>query len=242
MFFKKFLYLEKVDSTNNYLKSVDKDRTVVWSYNQTKGRGRENRKWVDFKDKNLALSILFIPTEFFNTVWYIASASLAIIDTITYYGINNGWIKWPNDVYIQNKKLAGILAESLWQNNIIEKLIIGIGINVNTERNNLSIIDKEATSVAIEINKIIDIKEFTKRFIDNLSERFELLLTYNNIELIKEEWIKNSRIIGRKVEWHQIAKKEIITGIVRDVDNEGLLILESEDRIFKVISGDIILK
>ena len=67
MFFKEFLYLDTVDSTNEYLKRVESiERTIVWTYNQIKGRGRENKKWFDFKDKNLALSMLFIPKEFLN--------------------------------------------------------------------------------------------------------------------------------------------------------------------------------
>jgi len=242
LFFKKSIYLQSVDSTNIYLKKCEKeDRIVVWTYNQTAGRGRENRKWIDFKDKNLALSVLFEPTEPFNINWYIAATSLSLIDTLDYYGIRERWIKWPNDVYINGKKLAGILAESVWNGNRIDRLIIGIGINVNTEKEEIALIDKKATSVAIEKGSKIDIKEWTERFIQNLSYRFEILLEQNRIDKIKEDWLKESKIIGKKVEWIDI-NKNVREGIVEDIDNDGFLVLKIGNDIIKVMSGDIALK
>ncbi len=243
MFFEEFIYLDTVGSTNSYLKeSCFKNRTIVWTYNQTQGRGRENRAWIDFKDKNLALSILFLENDISNIVWYIATTSLSIIDTLLNYGINNGWIKWPNDVYIQTKKLAGILAESIWNNGKIERLIIGIGININTDKNELLKINKEATSIAIEKNSSVNIEDFTKNFIYNLDKRFNELLITKNIKKIREEWLKHSKIIGKEVEWVQPFEKEKFNGIVKDIDMDGFLILKIGNDLVKVTSGDIILK
>jgi len=243
LIFRELIYLEHIDSTNSYLKKVEKnDRVLVWTYNQTEGRGRENRRWIDFKDKNLALSVLFLPEEPINILWYIATISLSLIDTLDSYGIKDRWIKWPNDVYILDKKLAGILAESVWSGDKIERLIIGIGVNVNTTEEDLTLIDKKATSIAIEIKKSVDIKEWTKNFITNISNRFELFLIEKNIKKIKEDWLKESKIIEKLVEWRDINREIPITGIVKDIDIDGFLVLQTKDKIFKVTSGDIILK
>lgn len=138
-----------------------KDRTLVYSFNQTKGRGREDKIWVDFKNKNLALSFLFTKNILPGNVWYIAATSLSMLDLLKIEtGIRNPWIKWPNDIYINDKKIAGILAETVWENQNIAKLIIGIGININLTLDDIKSIDKEATSTFIETGKQIQVKKF----------------------------------------------------------------------------------
>jgi BirA family transcriptional regulator, biotin operon repressor / biotin---[acetyl-CoA-carboxylase] ligase len=238
-FFNKIIYTETTESTNTFLKENDfEDKTILYTFNQTKGRGRENRNWINFSNKDLALSIGLKPQVVFQqNVWYISLISLSLIDVFKKLKIKNSWIKWPNDVYIENKKIAGILSESIWKNNSLSKFIIGIGININSCENDLKMItDKKTTSIFLETGKEVHLNDFVKMFIDSLSKWF-LLFEKNKIERIKKEWIKYCNIINKKVEWKSNEKKTI--GIISDIDKDGFLYLKTENETIKIICGEI---
>lgn len=233
------IYLENALSTNTFLKISDyPDRTIVYTFDQKEGRGREDRKWLNFKDKNLALSLLFKPEENVkNYLWYIAVNSLALIKLLENYGIKSSYIKWPNDIYIDDKKISGILAESTWKGQKTDKLIIGIGVNVNSSLDDIKTIDKKATSLFIETNKVVNIKLFTEEYIGLLNKYYGILLLEKNIDYIKEEWMNKSKIIGKKVCW--VFNGNEIYGEASDIDEEGFLMLKTESGLLKVLSGDI---
>ena len=87
------------------------EKTIVYTLHQTKGRGRQDKKWVDFKNKNLALSFIINPlNNFTNDIWQTATAALALINLLKKLKIKNYWIKWPNDIYINNKRLSAMTA------------------------------------------------------------------------------------------------------------------------------------
>jgi BirA family transcriptional regulator, biotin operon repressor / biotin---[acetyl-CoA-carboxylase] ligase len=238
-FFKKVIFLETIDSTNSYLKNNKfDDRTIIYTFNQTKGRGRVNRNWIDFKDKNLALSILFLPqNKSINTKLGIAAISISLIEALRDCKIYDAWIKWPNDIYVGEKKISGILAESIWRNELLEKFIIGIGVNINLSEEDLSIIDKPATSILYETGELQDMNKFVTKFIKKLSGIFSILYKRKDIRKIKKMWLSYSRIIGKQVNWNLNGIKKI--GTVVDIDNEGSLILNIDGQIFNVVSGDI---
>lgn len=235
------IYIEEIDSTNSYLKSLNaSDRTLLYTFNQTKGRGRKNREWLNFKDKNLALSVLFVPQyPVENFLWHIAVFSLSLIDILKEEGVENGWIKWPNDVFIDDKKIAGVLAESVWNNGVMEKLIVGIGININSDRNDLSGIDKKATSLYFETNKTFALNGFAERYIEKLERYFDLFFSDKGKSEIRKRWIDNNKLLGKKAEWIICDKKYI--GTVVDIDSDGYLALDDGVETRKVISGDIFL-
>ena len=211
---------------------------MIYSFNQTKGRGREDRIWVDFKNKNLALSLLFAKDILSNNGWYIAAMSLSLIDLLkTDFGINNSWIKWPNDIYIDDKKIAGILAETIWKNQKLKKLIIGIGININLTKDDIKSVDKKATSLFLETGRKASNKKFFKSYLFYLSKYFNILLSKNGIIEIKNQWIKNCDIINKKIQWKNFDK--ILTGRAINIDNQGFLELEIENKIVKAVSGEI---
>ncbi len=242
-FFNNVIYLDNIDSTNDYLKNNNfENKTIVYTFNQTKGRGREQKSWMDFKNKNLAVSFLLKPEIFFNNnIWYIAAASLALIDIIEKLRINNSWIKWPNDIYIKKEKTAGILAESIWQSKKIEKIIIGIGININCTKKDLLILDNKATSFFIQTGQVLNIKDFFYNYKNQLSKWLSILLFENNgTERIKENWFKYSKIINKKVEWSIQDKK--VTGKITAIEDDGTLIIKIKGKYHKITSGDIRIK
>ncbi|HOV13153.1 MAG TPA: biotin--[acetyl-CoA-carboxylase] ligase [Spirochaetota bacterium] len=240
-FFSRVIYLENVLSTNTFLKENDcVDRTLVYTFDQTQGRGRENRKWLNFKDKNLALSVLFRPNKkVLNFLWYIAVNSLALIKLLEEYGVKNSFIKWPNDIYIEDKKIAGILAESVWIGENVDKVIVGIGVNVNSTIDDVNSIDKKATSVLIETGNIIDLKDFTEKYISKLGEYFNIFLNEEKVEYIKREWLEKNNIIGKMVKW--IFNGTEIFGTAIGIDGDGFLLLQTNNEVIKILSGDVVL-
>lgn len=246
-FFSVIKFLDRVDSTNTeLLKNEYEDKTLLYSFNQIKGRGRFERNWITFKDKSLALSILLknndkinIKNHFFIT----ATLAISLIELLEKNFQINGWIKWPNDVYIKDKKLAGILTETIYLKKNDFKIVTGIGININVNQDDLNIIDKKTTSLLIETNKKIELDKFVKNFTCILSNNFSFLFENdNNKTIIKEKWLKNCPILNKNV---TITNKfldmdnSVIKGTVIDIDNEGFLIIKMNGKIEKIISGDV---
>jgi BirA family transcriptional regulator, biotin operon repressor / biotin---[acetyl-CoA-carboxylase] ligase len=130
------IYLNEIDSTNNFLKNLSKETdakegTVILADFQTGGRGQGSNNWYGKRGLNIAMSVLFNPKIHVAEHFFLSEfISLAIIDTLNSYNIR-AKIKWPNDIYVQNKKIAGILIENHIQKDSINQTIAGIGLNVN---------------------------------------------------------------------------------------------------------------
>jgi len=134
----KIIKLDAIDSTNSFLKELNKDSslenfTIVVTKNQQKGRGQRDANWYSEPFKNLTFSILVNKLKLkTNEAKYINFAvSLAIFKVLEIYKIPNLFIKWPNDIMSAKKKICGILIENSLSNNKINNSIIGIGLNVN---------------------------------------------------------------------------------------------------------------
>ncbi|MFC4268620.1 biotin--[acetyl-CoA-carboxylase] ligase [Polaribacter marinivivus] len=134
----KIIKLDAIDSTNSFLKELNKDSslenfTIVVTKNQQKGRGQRDANWYSEPFKNLTFSVLVNELKLkTNEAKYINFAvSLAIFKVLEIYKIPNLFIKWPNDIMSANKKICGILIENSLSNNKINNSIIGIGLNVN---------------------------------------------------------------------------------------------------------------
>lgn len=130
------IYLNEIDSTNNFLKNLAKETdakegTAILADFQTGGRGQGSNNWYGKRGLNIAMSVLFYPKVHVAEHFFLSEfISLAIIDTLNSYKIG-AKIKWPNDIYVQNKKIAGILIENHIQKDAINQTIAGIGLNVN---------------------------------------------------------------------------------------------------------------
>lgn len=133
----KVIYKEEIDSTNNFLREYENgnDITVVWTDFQTAGRGQGTNHWESERGKNLIFSILIHPKNVNAAEQYIISMMTAI--TISEYLAKalhrEVRIKWPNDIYVDDMKIAGILIESCLSGCHIKDCIIGIGLNVNQQ-------------------------------------------------------------------------------------------------------------
>ncbi len=148
----------KVESTNSYAKKHYANERVYYSTEQTNGRGRMGRKWVDGKG-NLAITFCLnnIDIKDIGMVPQLLALSLCEI-------VPDAKIKWPNDVMVNEKKVAGILAEA-FEN----KVIVGIGINVNNDGFDKSISHK-ASSLALSLKKEFDFEDLTYKLMNNFSK------------------------------------------------------------------------
>jgi len=135
----KTFYLEETDSTNDYLRRYppadDEEMTVVWTDFQHKGRGQGANTWESEAGKNLTFSILIHPKEVLARDQYILSMAIAV--TMHRYLSRvlgeEVYVKWPNDIYVGDLKIGGILIENRLSGDHIKDCVIGIGLNVNQE-------------------------------------------------------------------------------------------------------------
>ena len=140
-----FLYLEEIDSTNRYAKegvNDIKDMTVVYTYKQTDGRGRLQRKWSYAGEDNIYASIVLKPSGVMKDVYSNLTQLLCVVLAKVFegYGIEPK-IKWPNDIRVNEKKISGILAEAVTsQTGVLNGIVLGFGVNLNVQKEFLDIL------------------------------------------------------------------------------------------------------
>lgn len=191
------IHFELIDSTNTYLKDNYQELenlTFVSSDRQTQGRGRNDRKW-DSDGNNLLFSLLLKDKKYYeytNTISILSAYT--ILQVLEEYGLNDLSIKWPNDVYVDGKKICGILLEAISKNDF-ECLIVGIGLNVNQIDFDGQYIH-EPTSMKKTLNRDIDIEELRdiiyKRLISNLEKLVRGVDYYEDI--VKYDYLRNKQV------------------------------------------------
>jgi BirA family biotin operon repressor/biotin-[acetyl-CoA-carboxylase] ligase len=129
-------HYDVIDSTNILLKKLLVEKmaaagTVILADEQLKGKGQGKNTWYSGAELNLTLSVLFELNLKTNRFFAIAEfVSLALVDTLLHFGIQ-AKIKWPNDIYVENGKIAGILIENILEGPVIKHSVVGIGLNIN---------------------------------------------------------------------------------------------------------------
>lgn len=234
-------HIPTAESTNTLLMQQDfSDRTVIYTFNQTAGRGRLDRQWVNIPDKNLALSIGLRSLKC-QPIWITAALSLAAVTALEQNELSGTWIKWPNDIFVGQCKLAGVLTESTWKNNKIDKCVAGIGINLNSSGKELqsAIANRQATSFFAQTGRKINLEHFTNCLLENIVDCLELLEN-EKISQIKQLWLSKTKLIGEKAELSEIYKgSSVIYGVIENVDDDGFLYFNDGTKTFRVITGDI---
>jgi BirA family biotin operon repressor/biotin-[acetyl-CoA-carboxylase] ligase len=235
-----FIYAEEVDSTNTILldKSYkfNEDGTVLLSEKQNKGRGRKDRVWYSSKGLNLTFSILLKERDFtgrkINLINFASSLAVAMaIENLYQLKIE---LKWPNDVLINRKKVAGILIESSSTGKKIERVVTGIGINVNqvSFQGNFKI---QPTSVKNESNQNIE-REMLLAEVLNIFEEILNWIEDKPDEILKD-WKARCRMLGEKISVTEDDKVKY--GIFDDIDDEGFLILKTGRKLERIYFGDV---
>ncbi len=235
-------YLEETDSTNKYAKehiNEFPDKTVIYTYNQTAGRGRLDRKWSYAGEDNIYASIILKPSDKMQEIYSNLTQYLCVTlaQTFEEYGVVPK-IKWPNDILINSKKISGILAEGVINAGILEGLILGVGINLNTKKEILDKIDKPATSLDIETGHFIDKEKFLTKLLDKFCLLYDRFIEEGFL-IIRDDYIRRAEFLNREITVKVFDKE--ICGIAKDVTNTGALVLEDKNQIKHVLlMGDIL--
>lgn len=209
--------------------------TVVVAGEQAQGRGRLNRTWFA-PAGNIALSLILYP-EVAGLPYLIMIASLAVAQSIESVTGLLTQIKWPNDVLIGGKKVAGILIENEVKGNKA-RAIIGIGINVALQPAGIKEISSIATSLEEQLGKKISREEIIRKFLEKLEELY-IKLPYS--AFIFKSWQSRLVTIGQKVT--AVWGKEIIEGTAESVDETGALLIRCNDgTVTRIVAGEVTLK
>lgn len=234
------IFFENIDSTNLWAKTnIEEleDKTIVFAGAQTQGRGRLQRKWVDLGKGNLFMSIVLKPGEnyqhYANLTQYL---SVTLCKTLEEYGIKPE-IKWPNDVLVNGKKIAGILAETSVKGTKFKGLVLGVGVNLNAQEKDFSKIDKKVTSLNLEVGKTIDMIGFKDKLVTNFFKDYNQFLEAG-FEFIKKDYIAYANFLDKELCVALI--NETKTGIASGITDKGELILTNNGNEFILNIGDIL--
>ena len=216
------------------------DTSLVLAKEQSSGHGRRGRKWLS-PPGNIYAS--FVVKKILHPSQLTFIGALSSIQTLRDYAPNlQFWVKWPNDVYIGSLKIAGVLSETHCpeKSNKPDGAVIGIGVNLNTDKEFFAVEKVQGTSIFSETAKITDIEKFAESLQNNLLKLY--LETFRNPEGIYESWKKENILVGKEIEIIQESGHKI-KGVFKDIDKTGSLILHLPDGSTQTFhSGEVSMK
>ena len=235
------IYLKEIDSTNRYAKSNLEnlpDRTVIQCGRQTAGRGRLQRTWIDLGGENLFLSFVLKPADVFSEVYSNLTQYLAVVlaQILEQYNVQPQ-IKWPNDVLVDGKKIAGILSETVMQGTLFKGLVLGIGVNLNGDIKSLNKIDKAATALNLQTGETIDLTAFTNMLAGKFFEGYDRFLQ-EGFKEIKKYYIEHACFLTKEINVQVFNENK--SGIAKSITDKGELILEKDGQPIVLTIGDIL--
>ncbi len=229
-----YKYLTVSSSSNQYcldqMKNLDQSRLhTVYTMHQTQGRGQIGRTWYCGEGKDLAMSLVYFPNNLKakNQFKLNMQFSLVIRELVEVLTHRKATIKWPNDIYIDDKKLAGILIQNMVRGANINSSILGVGINVNT------------STFPKDLPNPCSVKQFTEGEMDILaivhksSERFLAMIAENHsFDSLKEEY--EAFMYGKGVIRKYKAGEHIFDGVISGIEQDGQLrmLIDGQERLF----------
>jgi BirA family transcriptional regulator, biotin operon repressor / biotin---[acetyl-CoA-carboxylase] ligase len=236
-------YFDTLDSTNAkaYQLALEgaEEGEVVISERQERGKGRLGRQWFSPPFLNLYLSVILRPNISPHQASLITLlAAVATADAIREFSGLLPLIKWPNDILLRDRKVAGLLNEIRSEIDRIHFVILGVGVNLNSDE---SMFSKEiravATSLRIEMGQTISRKVFLRVLLQELERWYSIFMNEGSPAILKA-WRSRAHIKGRRVKITSFG--ETLSGTAINVDSEGALILETADGERKrVVAGDV---
>ncbi len=234
----KLIIRDKVSSTQDFARELvlkgEPEGTAVLAMEQDKGRGRLGRAWASPPGKNIALSMIVRPKlPPAQAALLGLLTSIAVADVLDAAGLASATLKWPNDVLVNGKKIAGILSEANLSNNRVEYVIIGVGLNLNTD-----LVDFPpelrplVTSFLIETGRKADLVETAQSLLSNvaaLRHRVDL----EGPEFIPKLW---------EVRWAHKGLPVVvrdIEGTAESLDADGSLMVRRAGQLIRVNSGEV---
>lgn len=242
---RKIYYFDTIDSTQSFaLKLASKpyeNGSIVIAKRQTKGKGRLNRRWISPKG-GMWLSILLKPDfEVSYVPLFPMITSLALAKAIERILKLKPRLKWPNDVTLSNKKVAGMLIDASIEANKIDYLVIGVGINFRIQPKMVSRLLKNSENfygitTLVSKNKEADPVELLQEFLYELEQLYRKILS-GNLKEMRNEWIKRSSTIGKNVTIS--TPTGAVKGKAVSIDENGALLLSSKGKVLRLLVGDV---
>ncbi|UYI46982.1 bifunctional biotin--[acetyl-CoA-carboxylase] ligase/biotin operon repressor BirA [Vibrio natriegens] len=232
-----------IDSTNQYLlervNESEKGRVCVAEY-QASGRGRRGRQWVSPFGSNLYLSMYWrLDAGMAAAMGLSLVIGIAAVEALEEMGIQGVKLKWPNDLYYQDKKLAGILVEMSGQAGGAANLVIGMGLNIGMPDKQPDIDQPWTTLNQVCADLRLDRTQLALTLIEHWKT---ILLDYEMMGLagFVDRWNRLDNFIGRQVKLIMGARE--VKGIVQGIDQQGGVVLETDNGLETYIGGEISLR
>ena len=239
-----FHYFRELGSTNSHARELAEagapEGTVVVAESQSQGRGRLGRRWESPPFANLYLSILLRPQlSPAHAAQITLMAAVALADVVDGYIPGQAAIKWPNDILIGNKKLAGILTEASCDVERVRYVILGVGINLNySNRAMPEEIRRRATSLFEATGKPIHRETFLRRLLQGI-ERCYGELENAGFTALAPRWQNYFAWRGRRVRVELL--NQVTIGTAKGIDGDGALLLEDDSGVERrIVAGDVI--
>lgn len=232
MLLSQFIVLDTCNSTNNYIaklanRGIIPHGTVVLSYEQTDAKGQRGADWFSEPEKNLTISIYFEHQDkaIEDFQYFSYAISLSVFDLLKAHGINAD-IKWPNDLLVENKKIAGILIENKIGESGWKSSVVGIGLNVNQifEENN----GNGATSMTKLLNEEFSLEALAFELLEIL-DSWHILFEENQYQKLKDDYFAHLWKLNEDVRAIINEKEQIV--IIKGIDESGLLQIQVDDKI-----------
>ncbi|MFO0495619.1 MAG: biotin--[acetyl-CoA-carboxylase] ligase [Flavobacteriia bacterium] len=223
----RIIHLPSVDSTNNYAANLLREEkighgAVILADEQSAGRGQRGTSWTSKAGENLLVTFLALPDNLSvsNQEVITQFITVSIADFLGNIGISAS-IKWPNDIYVADKKLAGILIENALSSGNIVSSIIGVGLNVNQ----INFESLNATSIAAELGEKRPIMDVLFQLIDAMNKNWSAL---NNSQL-KQRYLSNMYLLNVPAFFED--ENGRFAGIIRGTDERGRLEIETNGKL-----------
>lgn len=232
------VFVREVDSTNTSVKQILSEDSEIGDFvyvapRQTKGRGRLAREFVS-TEGGIYMTLCYRPKamEVTSSLNIVLLTGLCVAKVLSRY-VDNITIKWPNDVFVGDKKICGILLESVLAECMVDRLILGIGVNINNA------IPPELSDIATNLCTYVGEQSREDIIVDIVDTLCQSLDIYQKegFEPFREQYEGLSRTIGREVTVTSLDGK--VCGKAVGLSPEGYLLLEKEGKIQKIIVGDV---
>lgn len=207
---------DTLPSTNDYCETHEfGEDTAIIAREQTGGKGTKGRSFSSPRGGVYLSLVRYYPCKAENSFSLMIASCMAVVKTLELYGVRAG-VKWPNDVFLNGKKICGILIKNSFEGENVKKSITGIGVNVNND------IPKDLADIAINLKSVVgevDIDEFYKRLIENLYADYSV-----------DEYRSRNIVLGKEIT--VIKNGESRKAVAEDVAADGSLVLKGGERLF----------
>jgi BirA family biotin operon repressor/biotin-[acetyl-CoA-carboxylase] ligase len=237
---------QETSSTSDILEKLARDGVreglVVFAESQTRGRGRLGRQWVSPPGRGIWFSVLLRPVLRPQAATRLTvAAATALARALRREVPLRPEIKWPNDLMIHGRKVAGVLTELSGELDSVRHVILGIGINANLDRDDLPPpLHTSATSLKLELGRSIDRASLAAALLQELDAAYACV-TDDRFAILADEWSSQCTTLGRDVS--VLSGNRRLVGRAESLDSEGALLVRTQfGRLERIVGGDVTLE